>query len=789
MPSKIFVRGVVQGVGFRPTVYRVANALNLRGYVLNKGSNVEICIDGDPEVFLKRLKRELPKLARIEEVVVEEAPAVEFDSGDFKILHSEDGVRTSLIPVDTAVCDDCIKELFDRSNRRYLYPFINCTACGARFSLIEDLPYDRERTAMRPFKMCEDCFREYSDPTNRRFHAQTISCWKCGPRFKLYDRSKMVVEEKEPIKEFARLIDEGNVGVVKGWGGMHVVCKLSPPLIKRLRQDYRRKAKPFAVMFRDLRTARTYAEISEFEEVLLRSPQRPIVLLRKLEDVSPEVKEVFELVSPGLGNIGVYVPYSAFQHVLFRYLDADGIIMTSANLPGEPMVIENADAFTLPADFYLLHDRRIVSRTDDSVVRCYDARKFFLRRSRGFVPLSLDIPYKEAVLSLGAERDVTFCISTSGKLFSSQFVGNSRHYGVIEFLRSGVERFRQMLRIERISAVAIDLHPRYATRRVGQELAEEFNAELVEIQHHWAHAASLMLDNGMLNTNGNDGGNARIVALTLDGTGYGSDGNAWGGELLVASFCDFGRVAHLQELPLPGGDAAIKDPRRFVFAIAERLKLGEEAGNALNLSEREQEILKKLMRAAPLTSSFGRVLDALSCYFGVCRRMTYEGEPAMKLEKYLDAGLRRALKNNGTPKHEFKTSSKLKDGGAREVLTLELFEQLFEVAPPHIAASLSDAEKAALAYSFVYALLEELVVIALEFAERDGLNIGLTGGVSYNEPITKIAESLVRRRDCGGADGDAKVRLLTHNEIPNGDGGISYGQNVIAGCKLFRDMA
>ena len=782
MPSKILVRGVVQGVGFRPTVYRVAKALNLRGYVLNKGSSVEICIDGDPEVFLRRLRRELPRLARIEDVIVEEAPKIKFD--DFRILHSEDGVRTSLIPVDTAVCDECVKELFDPSNRRYLYPFINCTACGARFSLIEDLPYDRERTAMRPFEMCEDCFREYSDPTNRRFHAQTISCWKCGPRFRLYDRSERVVEEREPIREFARLIDEGHVGVVKGWGGMHVVCKLSPPLIRRLRRDYRREAKPFAVMFRDVATVREYAEISEFEEALLRSPQRPIVLLKKRAAVSPEVREIFELVSPGLGNIGVYLPYSAFQHVLFHYLEADGIIMTSANLPGEPMVIENDDAFALPADFYLLHDRRIVNRVDDSVVRCYGARKFFLRRSRGFVPLSLAVPYKEAVLSLGAERDVTFCISAGGKLFSSQFIGNSRHYGVIEFLRSGVERFRRMLRIEGISAVAVDLHPRYATRGVGRELAEEFDAELVEVQHHWAHAASLMLDNGMLGDAVGD--DARVVALTLDGTGYGSDGNAWGGELLIASFHDFERVAHLQELPLPGGDAAIRDPRRFVFAIAEKLGMGQDVGAALNLGEREQEILRKLMRTAPLTSSFGRVLDALSCYFGICRRMTYEGEPAMKLERFLDAGLRRAAKSGGVPvpklnpspkpKHEFKAASKPR-GGVREVMTLELFEQLFEEAPPHAAAGLDDAEKADFVYSFVYALLEELVGIALEFAEEEGLSVGMTGGVSYNEPITMMVEGFVRRRHGG-------LRLLTHNEIPNGDGGISYGQNVIAGCRL-----
>ena len=340
---KIIITGTVQGVGFRPTVYRVANSLGLRGYVLNKGSYVEICIDRPQAVakFLHTLKEELPPIASMNEIIVEEYEEEAGAWEDFKIIKSEEAeeeLRSNLIPipVDTSLCDACLKELFDKNNRRYLYPFTNCTVCGARFSVISDVPYDRERTSMREFKMCDACYEEYTDPRSRRFHAQTISCPNCGPSFKLYGKDRVLLEEKEPIKGFANILDEGYIGVAKGWGGMHILCRLEEETVKKFRSSYKRPEKPFAIMLRDLEVVKKYAEVNEFEQKLLLSAQKPIVLLDKKNNL-------LECISPGLPNLGIYLPYSAFHHVLFHYLKGDGVLMTSANIPGEPMIIDNEE--------------------------------------------------------------------------------------------------------------------------------------------------------------------------------------------------------------------------------------------------------------------------------------------------------------------------------------------------------------------------------------------------------------------------------------------------------------
>ncbi|RLG30025.1 carbamoyltransferase HypF [Methanosarcinales archaeon] len=424
---KIIIRGIVQGVGFRPTVYRVAKSLGLRGYVLNKGSNVEIGIGkkGTEERFLNSLMKELPPIASIDEIEVKDEPINGYE--DFEIINSSDGEKTSVTPVDTAICDECVRELFEEDNRRYLYPFINCTSCGARFSVIENLPYDRANTSMRDFEMCEDCLAEYKNPLDRRFHAQTISCSRCGPKYTLYGKDKEVVvlaEEKNPIATFAKLIDEGAIGIAKSWGGMHIICKFEQA--NRLRTLYKRPAKPFAVMFRDVNAMEKYASLEANEEKMLTSAHRPIVLLDKNTS-----SDVLDAISPGLGNIGVYLPYSGFHYVLFHYLNSDGIIMTSANVSGEPMIIRNEDAFLLKADYFLLHNRKIVNRIDDSVVRCCKGKKFFLRKSRGFVPTGLKVPYKDRVLSLGAGENVSLSISKEGNLYSSQYIGNTFHYSYL----------------------------------------------------------------------------------------------------------------------------------------------------------------------------------------------------------------------------------------------------------------------------------------------------------------------------------------------------------------------
>jgi hydrogenase maturation protein HypF len=726
---KLIFKGVVQGVGFRPTIYRVAKKLGLKGYVLNKGSEVEVVIDRDVDEFVSQLKKYIPSIAKIEDIIIEE-DSRKFD--DFRILHSKNGEHHSLIPVDISTCDECLEELLDPKNRRYHYPFTNCTVCGARFSLIKNVPYDRERTSMDVFKLCETCKKEYSDPLNRRYHAQTISCPRCGPKYKLYDKKQKDLGEKDAIKRFAEQIDAGKIGVIKSWGGMHICCKIDE--LKHFRKWYNRPQKSFAIMVRDIKTAEEYGEITKDERTLLLSNKRPIVLIKKKKA---------ESVSPGLNTIGLYLPYTGLHHILFSFLRADALVMTSANIPGEPMIIRNEDVFLLGADVYLLHNRDIPNRVDDSVVRIWKGKTFFLRKSRGFVPDPIDVSYDKRVLCVGAGENITGAISCYKKIYSTQYIGNSKYYPTLEFLEQSLRHLMDLtMKEKKIDAVAMDLHPGYNTRKVAQSFAEEFSVPTFEVQHHWAHAASLLLDNKLNES----------VVLALDGLGFGSDGTFWGGEVLVSGFDSFERVGHLEYIPLLGGDQATMEPRRLVFAIFK--KFNEEKYFTGN----EAAILSKMMDKSPQSSSFGRILDALSCYLDICTKRTYDGEPAMKLEKYLV---------NGSDKYSF--DIEIKNG---IVGTSDLFRQVEEkVKPPF-----TEIQKANISYSMVKTIVDKLVEIAVENAETNRIkSIGLTGGVSYNIPITEMVERQVKK---------AGLKLIVHNRVPNGDGGIAIGQNAIVGHKF-----
>ncbi len=735
---KIFIRGIVQGVGFRPTVYRIAKRMGLKGYVRNNGSNVEICVDKEYKKFLFVLENELPVNARIDDIKVRES-SEKYD--DFIILKSSNDFRHSTIPPDTGICDDCLSELFDKKNRRYLYPFTNCTSCGARFSLIKDVPYDRKNTSMDEFVLCETCRKEYVSPDNRRFHAQTISCPEHGPEYVLYDKNKKIVDGN--IKRFAELLDKGIIGVLKGWGGMHICCSLNA--VKKMREWYKREYKPFAVMLKDMNTVKKYTEITDEEKKILASAQKPVVLLKK--KINKKINQILEDISPGLPNIGVMLPYSGIHHILFHYMKNDGVVLTSANIHDEPMII-NDDVFNLGADYYLLHNRKIVNRCDDSVIRMYKNRKFFIRKSRGWVPAKMDVDYDSNVVSVGAEQNIYSSVSKKKCVYSSQYIGNVRYYPTFLFLEESTNHLMRLLGVSSVDGVGIDCHPRYVTRKFGGKISEKYDAELFEIQHHWAHAVSLMVDNKI---------NESIVALALDGAGYGSDGKIWGGEVLLSDYNSFERVGSLNEIPLIGGDMAVKDPRRVVFAIFEKIGI-----NNNYFDEKESDILRKSMKNAPLTTSFGRVLDALSCYFDVCQKQTYDGEPAIKLEKYLE---------DGRLKYDFDV--RIVNRERKIVGTIDMFRQLIDYTRNK---KISEKEKSDLSYSFVYYLLKELTRIVVEKAdEKDVKYIGVTGGVSYNTAITKIVESFVKK---------SNKKFLTHNNILNGDGGISVGQNAVVGHKL-----
>ncbi len=735
--------GLVQGVGFRPAVYRVAKSLDLRGFIRNNGSNVEVVIDGDQERFLDTLNAELPPLAKITNIEFDDRP-LDKEYKDFSIVISEDGERSSVIPADTAICEGCLKELFDKDDRRHLYPFINCTDCGARFSAIASVPYDRVNTSMRAFELCEKCGGEYDTPLDRRFYAQTISCKDDGPHFKLFGRDGKKIDSEDEIKYFADPIDNGAIGVLKSWGGMHLICNLQ--ILERFREWYSRPEKPFAVMVRNIEAAKEIAQVSQFEEKLLKSLQRPIVILQKKSDSKED--HLLELVSPGLDNIGLYLPYSAIQHLLFYHLKNNAIIMTSANPPGEPIIIDNEGVFKLNADIYLLHNREVINRIDDSVIVPFEGKKFFIRKSRGFVPSALIPHHARGVIGVGAEENVTSSVSIDGKMYITQYIGDVRDYNVYEFLRSATFHLMVLFGVKEVEAIAADLHPIYTSKRFAMELKEKNNAKLFEIQHHWAHAVSLMVDNGL---------SEEIVCLTLDGAGYGSDGNIWGGEVLRASFTNFERIGRLEYLPLIGGDKAVEDPRRVVFAISE--KLGIESKY---FDDDVVSILRKAMKNSPLSCSFGRFLDAISCYLGVCCKKTYDGEPAIKLERYLNRG-----------KNRFSFDTKITQSEEKVIETLPLFEQLFGYGAK---GTLSEEEKYDLAYSMVSEAIEAMVEVAVEEAiERNIPNIGITGGVTYNLPIMHMVKEAVEKRG---------LKLITHNQVPNGDGGISVGQNAIAGNLL-----
>ena len=733
---KITVYGIVQGVGFRPTVYRVAKALGLKGFVLNNGSNVEIHVDRDAEKFMSELKRALPALARIDRAEVEDADE---NLGDFRIVESHDGRRVSLIPTDTAICSTCVADFGKKGNRRHLFPFTNCTECGARFTVISDLPFDRSRTSMSDFPMCPDCTKEYATPEDRRFHAQTISCPKCGPRYALYDARKRALEGN-PFELFASGIDSGSVGLLKGWGGMHIICAFENA--SKLRKVYRRGDKPYAVMMRDLATAKRYTYISEAEQKLLTSPQRPIVLLHKRADATDKL----EKVSPGLGNLGVMLPYSGAHLLMFHHLKADGVIMTSANPPGEPMCIENEKAFDLGLDLYLMHNRRIIHRCDDSVVKINSGSTNFTRKSRGFVPIPVEANHKHFVIGVGAQWDVTGSVSRTGKIFLTQYVGESQQYPTLQYLDDALHHLMGLLGVKNVEAIGVDKHPKYSTRIVARRLAKDLGADLIETQHYHCHAASLKIDRRV---------NGPLVCMTWDGTGFGDDGTSWGGETLLADFGEYKRLGSLEGIPLLGGDRAVIDPKRVVTAI--QMKLGRETDK---IGPEEEDLYSKMLDKSILASSMGRVLDAVSCITGVCCKRSYEGEPAIKLEKWLEVG---------NPRLEFELEF-AKKGNIEVAKTLAMFDQLMNI---DIRTERNRADAAA---SFVKTLVTGVADAACSHAESNGLKqVGLSGGVSYSGPVTKWVKEAIEMRG---------LEFVGHERISNGDGGISTGQNAIAGALL-----
>lgn len=729
----IEVSGIVQGVGFRPFVYNRAKELGIRGYVQNRGTKVRIVAQGEKiEEFIQEVSRGTP-LSRINDIKVSFEEMEEFT--DFEIKKSEFDVSDGFIPPDVAICEECIGDIFGNT-RFHGYWATSCVNCGPRFTIIESIPYDRERTSMRDFPMCEECRREYEDPRDRRFHAQTIACEKCGPGLRLLDARRREVEG-DPIKRTAELLKEGYFVAIKGIGGFHIASVLERA--GELRRRLRRPRQPFAIMA-TLEMAVRIAEINEEEKEWLLSPVRPILILRKKNRWDfPEVSH--------LHTLGIMLPYTGLHYLLFEHLE-EPIIMTSANEPGEPMVKTEEEAFEKLGhicDFYLIHNRRIVNRCDDSVVKLNGVSPVFTRMSRGLAPAKIEVRWKRdvEVLALGAELNGSVCIYRNGSCYLSQYLGHVRNYDVMKYLEETTEFMMKVTQVQP-DVIVHDMHPAFLTTKFAKELSERFQAHRVEVQHHVAHVASLLAE-----------GCDDIVALASDGVGYAPDG-IWGGEIFV----NFTRYGGLKKVRMPGGDLATRYPSRMVAGILYDVLSEDELREVLkNLyfpgGEREIEIVLRQMERdvnVPRTSSTGRVLDAVAALLRICDERTYEGEPAMSLEAFAEYGDPDALR----------IPVEVRNG---VIDTTEILLRAYE-------ALRDGARKEDVALAVHRALADGFSEVLLEASEKSGIeNIGMTGGVAANSIIPKLIKERVEEEG---------KKFIINRLVPPGDGGISFGQCIYA---------
>jgi len=749
--AEILVSGIVQGVGFRPFIYRTAVKNNLTGYVQNRGDAVvKIVIEGkqaDIKKFLKDLETKKPVLSQIYNTQIN-YKSQEPEFTDFKIIKSsgETELSGSVIPPDVSICDECLQEMREPQNRRFNYFFTTCTDCGPRYTIINSLPYDRPNTTMNQFPMCEACAKEYTDPSNRRFHAQTVACPDCGPKAYLVTNKGKPVESKDPIRETGQLLEEGNIVAIKGNGGFHVATATTKPEpILKLRKDKHRKNKPFAVMAPDLEKISSFAKLNPWETELLTSYRKPIILLKKSQDYF-----LSELVSPQLHTIGVMLPYTGLHAMLFDKVKEPAFIMTSANPPSEPIVTDNKQAIQKlgkTVDYFLMHNRTVAQRCDDSVVRFHGKNPSLIRRSRGYAPEPIQINFvsDRCVLAVGGELNVTSCILSQNRTFISQHIGDVENLENLRFLKDSITHLTKLTNCK-IDTIACDLHPQFTTTKLAHDLATKLNCPVVQVQHHHAHAAALMAECKT----------QEIIAITCDGYGYGTDGSAWGGEVLYCNKKGSKRLAHLEPQPIVGGDLATYYPLRIAAGILhKKMDITDWLilnSNHLPHGKTEAELISKQLKkgTAPTTTSCGRVLDAVSALLGVCYKRSYEGEPAMKLESVATKG-----------KDALKLVPKIKGN------VLDTTFMIYEIFSNKNKFSVADLACSAQAY-MGRGLAELAVTQAEDLKVKD---IGFSGGVAYNEHITATIRETVE---------NAGFRFHIHTKIPAGDGGTSFGQAIVA---------
>lgn len=807
----IHVTGIVQGVGMRPFVYREAMAHGICGWVLNAGDGVHIeahALAGALDAFVAALSEHAPAAARVEHVEVVDLAANGWDAANeegFRIVASQDQTaHTTLVSPDIATCDDCLRELFDPADRRYHYPFINCTNCGPRFTIIRSLPYDRAATSMDPFPMCPECAAEYANPLDRRFHAQPDACFDCGPHI-MWREASVGDEPGEAAAPLAvgttretsdaiidrcvELLANGGIVAIKGLGGFHLACDASnEQAVAELRRRKRRSNKPLAVMVRDLADVERLCHVSDVERGLLAGSIRPIVLLRRRavceSGGSPNALALAPSVAHDLPELGVMLPYTPLQHLLLAAAEARGmhaLVMTSGNLSEEPIETDDDLAWEHLvaagiADALLGNDRAILSRYDDSVVRVVDGAVMPVRRARGYAPQPLPLPALDGtpscVLACGPQQKVTIALTREGAngeatCFVSQHIGDVENGGTFDAWNAARTRLEDLFDLAP-AALACDVHPSYLSSQWAREQARKCNLPLVEVQHHHAHIASVMAEAiaaGQLTTD------ARVLGIAFDGTGAGTDGTIWGGEFLVAGLADFERAAHLRTWALPGGVASVRDARRNAFALLSELGLLEHPGAARlldGLDEQTRSVTAAMTERginSPRTSSMGRLFDAAAAILGICGKATYEGEPAIELEAAAWCAL------GGKPVRL--------DGNHTGVFTSADDSPTLD-PQPLIEALLNGIEAGApadrLALGFHIAITHATTHVACEICEREGLDtVALSGGVFMNRLLLQLLTHELK---------DAGLAVLVPHAVPVNDGCIAYGQAAIARAHL-----
>jgi hydrogenase maturation protein HypF len=765
--ARIHITGIVQGVGFRPFVYNLAARLKLTGWVKNTSAGVDIEVDGKKNIlddFIQSLHDEAPPLSHIDTLSASFLPENGFSV--FEIVHSEnvDGAFQPISP-DVAICDDCLRELYDPHDRRFHYPFINCTNCGPRFTIIKDIPYDRPKTTMSGFDLCTDCAHEYQDPLNRRFHAQPLACPVCGPKV-TFERWNMGVlsDPEDAISATRSALSNGEIVAIKGLGGFHLACDATnAAAVKELRQRKLRVDKPFALMMPNVEVVKQHCFVSADECEALLSSARPIVLLRR----KPE-SNIVEDVSPRQDWLGVMLPYTPLHYlVFFDSLHSsptliDALVLTSGNLSEEPIATDNDDArekLSTLADAFLMHNRDIHIRCDDSVVRVFDDRVgsetfdhkliYPIRRSRGYSPFPVKLAKgTPQLLAVGSELKNTFCITNGDYAFLSHHIGDMENYETLRSFEQGVEHFEKLFRANPI-AIAHDLHPNYLATRYALERSEREGLPLIAVQHHHAHIAACMAEHGL---------EEPVIGVAFDGTGYGEDGAIWGGEFMIADYKNYQRAAHLEYFPLPGGDAAIRKPARAALALLSSLGMAwdDDLAPVQGFSAQELTVLRNQLKKeinTPQTSSMGRLFDAVSALAGGRQTVNYEGQAAIEFE---------ALADSSVEGYPF-----LFDGNCiqvQSVLIAIIQDVRREISRSRISAR------------FHNGLADSVLNVVKKISRESSLqSVVLSGGVWQNVTLLHKTVTLLRNNN---------FKIYIHRQVPTNDGGLSLGQAAIAAARL-----